>query len=167
MIDQKVKELMCILLHVIVEFLLLLAQTRYKLLRRNRTDLLLLRGNAIEEISKAREQRLLGPLVLGLVLEDLLAEWLAEVEGLQHRVTVAGIPEVDQPEVVLVRWKQIGADLTLQLRDVGAHGSYRGCRGTAVQKTPHCASLVSIVTNSIWVSMGGLSLSITFMLSEI
>lgn len=123
MIDQKVEKLMGILLHIVVELLLLLAQPRDELLRRYRADLLLLRGNAIEEVRQAGEQRFLGPLVLGLVLEHLLAKRLAEVERLQHRVAIACVPEVNQPEIVLVGREQFGADLPLQLRYVGAHGS--------------------------------------------
>jgi len=131
-VDQEVEELVGILLHIVVELLLLLAQPCDELLGRNGAHLLLLRGNAVEEIRQAGEQRLLGPLVLGLVLQDLLAKWLAEVEGLQHRVAVAGVPKVHQPEVVLVGREQVGANLPLQLRYVGAHAGTRSCSGTPV-----------------------------------
>lgn len=133
-IDQKVEELVGILLHIVIELLLLLSQPGYELFGRNRAHLLLLRGNAVEQIRQTRQQRLLGPLVLGLVLKDLLAEWLAKVEGLQHRVAVAGVPKVHQTEVVLIRWEQIGANLPLQLRHIGTHAGTRSCSGTPVQK---------------------------------
>lgn len=83
-VDQEVEELVRVLLHVVVELLLLLPQARNELLRGDRAHLLLLRRDAVEQVGQACEQRLFGALVLGLVVQDLVPERLAEVERLQH-----------------------------------------------------------------------------------
>ena len=72
----------------------LLPEPRDKLLGRDGADFLLLRGDRVEEVGEAGEKRLLAPLVLRLVLQHLVAERLAEVEGLQHRVGVAGVAKL-------------------------------------------------------------------------
>lgn len=94
MIDEKVEELVGVLLNVVVELLLLFAQPGDELLGRNRADLLLLRGNAVEQIGQAGEQRLLGALVLRLVLEHFVAEGLTEVERLENGIAVACVAEL-------------------------------------------------------------------------
>ena len=55
-----------------------------------------MRSDRVEEVGEAGEQRLLAPLVLRLVLQHLVAERLAEVEGLQHRVGVASVAKLKQ-----------------------------------------------------------------------
>ena len=68
----------------------------------------------MEEVGEAGEEGLLaavGPghgggglvgLALGLVLEDLLAEGLAEVEGLDHAVRVAGVAELKEINEIIL-----------------------------------------------------------------
>lgn len=48
----------------------------------------------VEEVGKASQQGLLRSLVLGLVVQDLVAERLAKVQGLEHRVAVACVTEL-------------------------------------------------------------------------
>lgn len=60
----------------------LLAQPSDELLGCDRTDFLLLSGDAVEQVCETRQQRLLGTLVAGLVLQDLVSERLAEVQRL-------------------------------------------------------------------------------------
>ena len=36
----------------------------------------------VKQVSQASEQSLLGPLILGFILQDLISEWLAEVQRL-------------------------------------------------------------------------------------
>lgn len=81
-IDQEVQELVRVLLHVVIELLLLLSQSGYELFRGNRSHLLLLRGDVIKQIREACEKCFLGPLILGLVVEDLVPEWFAEIQCL-------------------------------------------------------------------------------------
>ncbi len=130
---------MGVVLHVVVEVDLLLAQPRDELLGRDRPDLLLLGGDRVEQVREAGEQRLLAALVvlvLGLELKHLLAERLAEVERLQHAVRVARVAElergpleslsvrlkmafhthVDEAEEVLVGGEHVRSDVLLQLR---------------------------------------------------
>lgn len=52
-INKEVEELVGVLLHVVVELLLLLAEPGDKLLWRYRANLLFLGGNTVEEIGKA------------------------------------------------------------------------------------------------------------------
>lgn len=94
MIDEEIEKLVCILLDVIVEFLLLFAQSGDELFGCNRADFLLLRGNAVEQVGQAGQQRLLGALVFRLVLEHTIAKWLAKVKRLQHGVAVASVAEL-------------------------------------------------------------------------
>jgi hypothetical protein len=102
---EKIEELVCILLHVIIELLLFLPQPCDEFFGRNRAHLLLLRCYGIEsvqierycvhnhhtfkwktmmslQISQASQQCLLVSLVLHLVFEHLVSEWLAEIERL-------------------------------------------------------------------------------------
>ena len=61
----------------------------------------------MEQVGEAREQRLLAPaLVLGLVVQHFIAEGTAEVEGLQHRVRVAGVAELQGELVTRTGWGQ-------------------------------------------------------------
>lgn len=132
---------MGVLLHVVVKDLVLLPKASDELLGRNCARLLLLRRNTVEKVGEAGEQGLLvttarrsasarsgrrstrtaGPLIFGLVVEDLLAEGPAEVERLEDGVAVAGIAKVDQAKVVLVRGKLVVADLLLQRRGIVSH----------------------------------------------
>lgn len=70
------------------------SQPCYKLFWRYRADFLFLRGDAVEQVGQACEQRLFRPLVLRLVLQHLVPERLAEVERLQHRVAVASVAKL-------------------------------------------------------------------------
>lgn len=97
-VDEEVEELVRVLLHIVVKLLLLLPQPRDELLRGNRAHLLLLRRYAVEQVGQACQQRLLGALVLRLVLQHLVPERLAEVEGLQNGVAVAGVAELEESE---------------------------------------------------------------------
>lgn len=83
MVYQKIQELVRILLHVVVEFFLLLAQPGNELLGCYRADLLLLGCYTIEQVSQTGQQRFLRAFVFGLILKNLLPEWPAEVERLQ------------------------------------------------------------------------------------
>ena len=69
----------------------------------------------MEEVGEAGEEGLLAAigaghggggglvgLALGLVLEDLLAEGLAEVEGLDHAVRVAGVAELKEINEIIL-----------------------------------------------------------------
>ena len=92
----------------------LLPQPRDELFRRDSAHFLLLRGDRVEEVREAGEEGLLaavGPghgggglvgLALGLVLEDLLAEGLAEVECLDHAVRVAGVAELKEINEIIL-----------------------------------------------------------------
>lgn len=60
----------------------LLAQPSDELLGCDRTDFLLLSGDAVKQVCETRQQRLLGTLVAGLVLQDLVSERLAEIQRL-------------------------------------------------------------------------------------
>lgn len=69
------------------------AQARDELLGRDHPHFLLLGGDGVEEVSQAGEQVLLL-LLLGFVRQHVLPERPAEVEGLEHRVTVTGVPKL-------------------------------------------------------------------------
>lgn len=71
----------------------LFAQARDELLGRDHPHFLLLGGDGVEEVSQAGEQVLLL-LLLGFVRQHVLPERPAEVEGLEHRVTVAGVSKL-------------------------------------------------------------------------
>lgn len=70
-----------------------LPQPRDELLGRDDAHFLLLRGDGVEEVGQACEQILLL-LLLRLVGQHVLAEGPAEVEGLEHRVTVTCVSEL-------------------------------------------------------------------------
>merc|ERR1719419_777815 len=114
-VDEKIEELVGVLLHVIVELNFLFSQSGNKLLGCNLSHFLLLSGDRVEEVSQAGQEGLLAPLVLGLVLQHPVPERLAEVQGLQHRVGVAGVAKVDKSEVVFVGRKHVRSDVLLQL----------------------------------------------------
>jgi hypothetical protein len=85
---------MSVLLQIIIKFLLLLPESGDKLFRSDGAHLLLLRGDRIEQVREAREERLLRSFVLCLVLKHLLPERLAKVERLQHRIAIARVSEL-------------------------------------------------------------------------
>lgn len=72
----------------------LFAQARDELLGRDHPHFLLLGGDGVEEVSQAGEQVLLL-LLLGFVRQHVLPERPAEVEGLEHRVTVTGVSKLE------------------------------------------------------------------------
>ena len=88
---------------------ILLAQARDELLGRDDAHLLLLRGDAVEEVGQAREQVLLL-LLLGLVGQHVLPKRPAEVEGLQHRVTVTRVPKLREGKTK-TKGRKRGGDL--------------------------------------------------------
>ena len=59
-----------------------------------RSDLLLLGGDVVKQIGQTRQQRLLAPLVLHLVLENAFAKRLAEVQRLQHGIRIASVAKL-------------------------------------------------------------------------
>ena len=61
----------------------------------------------VEQICQTCEKSLLGPLVFRLVLEHLVSEGFAEVQGLEHRVGVASVAKVDKSKIMFIGWKQI------------------------------------------------------------
>lgn len=69
------------------------AQARDELLGRDHPHFLLLGGDGVEEVGQAGEQVLLL-LLLGFVRQHVLPERPAEVEGLEHRVTVTGVSKL-------------------------------------------------------------------------
>lgn len=69
------------------------AEARDELLGRDHPHFLLLGGDGVEEVSQASEQVLLL-LLLGFVRQHVLPERPAEVEGLEHRVTVARVSKL-------------------------------------------------------------------------
>lgn len=72
---------------------ILFSQPGNELLRWDDTNLLLLRGNAVEKVRQACQQVFLL-FLLGLVCQHILTERPAEVQGLKHRVAVARVPEL-------------------------------------------------------------------------
>lgn len=72
---------------------ILFSQPRNELLWWDHANLLLLCGNAVEKVCQARQQVFLL-FLLGLVCQHILTERPAEVQGLEHRVTVARVPEL-------------------------------------------------------------------------
>lgn len=134
-------------LSIVLLLTVLFAQARDELLWRYDADFPLLVGDAVEEVGQAGEQVLLAPR-LPAIGQDLLPEGPAEVERLQHRVAVAGVPKlgvggekgafflvpdllgihpqvvkvtyVDQAEVVLIDRKLLRSNLFLQSRGIGA-----------------------------------------------
>lgn len=102
----------------------------------------------MKQICKAGEQVLLPPR-LTAIRQDLLPEGPAEVQSLQHRVAVAGVPKlkitygmqhesggnvfktlslhhrvsftyIDKAKVVLIDWKLLRSNFFLQSRGIGA-----------------------------------------------
>lgn len=80
----------------------LFAQPRDELLRRDDAHLPLLVGDAVEQVGQAGEQVLFAP-GLTPVGQDLLPKWPAEVQGLEHRVAVAGVSELRGENEMRVR----------------------------------------------------------------
>lgn len=141
-VEKVVEKLMGVLLHVVVKDFILFSKSGDELFRRYSSCLLLLSSNTVKEIGQTGEQGFLvatarrptrtrstrtaiASFVFGLVVEDLLAEGSAEVEGLEDGVAVAGIAKVDQAKVVLVRGKLVVADFLLQLRGIVPHSLVR------------------------------------------
>ena len=90
---------------------------------------LLLRGDAVEKVCQARPQVFLPFFfffLLGLVCQHSLPERPAEVEGLKHGVTVAGVSEADQSEAVFTDWKLLWTDVLLPEQRHRAHITDRG-----------------------------------------
>lgn len=71
----------------------LFSQAGDELLGRDDAHFLLLRGDGVEEVGQTCEQVLLL-LLLRFVGQHVLPEGPAEVEGLEHRVTVARVSEL-------------------------------------------------------------------------
>ena len=73
---------------------LFLPESSDELFRGYRADFFLLCGNRVEEVSQAGQQSLLRPFVLRFVLQHFLPKWLAEVEGLEHGIGIAGVAKL-------------------------------------------------------------------------
>ena len=83
------------LFHSLSLLTVLLPQAGDELLGGDDPHLLLLGGDAVEEVGQAGEQ-VLPLLLLGLVGQDVLPERPARIQGLQHRVAVACVPELEE-----------------------------------------------------------------------
>lgn len=110
---------MSILLHVVIKEIILFSQPRDELLWWDHANLLLLRGNAVEKVCQTRQQIFLL-LLLGLVCQHVLTEWPAEVQCLEHGVTVACVSKIDQSKVVFIDWELLWADVFFQSGGIGA-----------------------------------------------
>jgi hypothetical protein len=54
----------------------------------------------VKEVSQTGQEGLLGSLIARLVLEDLVPERLAEIQCLEHRVTVTSIAELKNTKIL-------------------------------------------------------------------
>ena len=102
LVEGEVEELVRVLMHEASEQFVVALESRDELLRRQHPRAFLLPADVAEQLAQTRQQILL--VVFGqrtVILQDALSERLAEIQGLQHRVGVAGVAEVLQPKVPL------------------------------------------------------------------